>query len=75
MISLIFDVLKVGLGLWQSKEKRKYMDKLLALKRDYYEEYNKEDRDDAVLDNLEFELKLLSDSFISLAGQDATKEN
>jgi len=37
----------------------------MELKRDYYEEDNKERPDHAVLDNLEFELELLIVAFSS----------
>lgn len=49
------------------KEKNKYRDKLASLKKAYYEESNKPDseRSDAVLDNLSFELRLVSDSIYS----------
>lgn len=64
MIETLFKVLNSGLELWSSKEKTKYLDKLLSLKRDYYNELNKAERSDATLDHLEFEIKLLADSFV-----------
>lgn len=62
MISTIFGILGSALSIWESKEKTKYMDKYIKLKKEWYEEYHKEPRDDASLDNLEFELKLLVDA-------------
>jgi len=67
LINLVFEVLGAGLSLWNNKEKRKYIDKLIKLKKDYYEEYNKELCDHAILDNIEFELRTLCKSFGSEA--------
>jgi len=65
MIEALVKTLGAGLSIWQSKEKRKYVDKLIRLKREYYEEYNKEVSDDSVLDGLVFELELLGIAFAS----------
>ncbi len=67
MILQIISLLSAGLTLWSDKEKNKYIDKLIELKKKYYEESNKleADRDDAVMDNILFELKILSDSFVT----------
>lgn len=71
MIDSIFKALGAGLGIWQSKEKRKYVDKLISLKRDWYEEHNKsdEDIDHAVLDNIRQEITTLVDTVSSAMGQ------
>lgn len=65
MIELVLKLLGTGLSLWESKEKTKYLDKLVSLKKDYYEEINKpyEERDDAKLSNIDFELKLMAEAF------------
>lgn len=62
--------LATGLSLWQSLEKRKYLDKLMKLQREYREEFNKDPsvRSNAVLDNLEFELRQLGIAFSSAVG-------
>lgn len=67
MIETILTILSAGLQLWSSKEKTKYQDKLMALRKGYYEEYNKpeDQRSDAVLDNIEFELRILGTAFAS----------
>lgn len=67
MILQIISLLSAGLTLWGDKEKNKYIDKLIELKKKYYEESNKleTERDDAVMDNILFELKILSDSFVT----------
>ena len=74
MVAALFSILNSALSIWANKEKTKYQDRLLSLKRDYYAEYNKplSERSDAVLDNLEFELRLLSDAVAANLGkQDA----
>lgn len=71
MIGDLFKALAAGLSLWSDKEKNKYVDHLNDLKKAYYVEYNKPsgERDDAYLDDLEFELRLLTDSFCSQVGK------
>jgi len=70
MFEALLTVLGAGLSIWEHKEKTKYVDKLMSLKRDWYEEYNKPDhiRSDAALDNIEFELRVLSLGFASEVG-------
>lgn len=69
MVNLLLGVLEQGLKLWNSHESTKYLDKLLKLKREWYEEYNKprNERDHNRLDDIEFELRILADSFIQAA--------
>lgn len=68
MIESVIALLSAGLKLWSDKEKTKYVDRLMALKKRYYEEYSKteEKRSDADLDNILFDLRLLSDSFSAI---------
>jgi hypothetical protein len=74
MFESLLVVLGAGLQLWLSKEKTKYVDKLISLKKDYYEESNKpfDLRSDAVLDNLEFELRILGTAFAANVGKQDT---
>lgn len=67
--------LAAGLSIWNNKEARKYQDKLIALKKDYYEEYNKDisNRNDAILDNLQFELRLIAIAFATDVGKQDVK--
>ena len=67
MIEALIKSLEIGLGLWASKDKRKYLDKLIRLKEDFYEEFNKPDdeRSDAVIDNIKLELRILTEAFAS----------
>ena len=70
MFEQLLGVLGAGLSLWASKEKTKYVDRLMELKRDYYAEFNKDPavRSDAVLDNLKRELCILADAFTTSVG-------
>lgn len=69
MVELLLGVLEQGLKLWNSHERTKYLDKLIALKKDWHEEYNRpiEERSDLRLDDIELELRILSTSFIEAA--------
>lgn len=69
MFTLILSLLDTGLKLWLSKEKTKYIDKKMQLERDYYAEINKPEdvRSDAVLDHLEYELRVLARAFATAA--------
>jgi hypothetical protein len=60
MFAAILGIAEAALSIWSSKLKQKYIDKVENLKREYYAEINKprEERDNAALDNLEFELRL-----------------
>lgn len=69
MFDSLAKALASGLSLWESKEARKYQDKLMKLRRKQREELNREDPDMAVLDNLRFELYNLSDAFNSQVGE------
>lgn len=67
MVEALFKVLEAGLSLWNSKEKTKYIDKMMALRKEWYEEYNKpiESRSDARLDNIQHELCIVAAGFSS----------
>lgn len=69
MVTLILGVLEQGLKLWNSHESTKYLDKLIKLKKEWHEEYNKpiSERSDVRLDDIESELCILADSFIQAA--------
>lgn len=71
MFASLLGILGSALSIWDNKEKRKYIDKMLQLKKDYYEEFNKPlaVRSDAVLDNLEFELRNLADAVAADIGK------
>lgn len=63
----LFGLFEAGLILWNTKESNKYRDEYIRLNKAYYEEYNKtmDFRSDAVLDNLQFQLRVLAIAFAS----------
>lgn len=67
--ALAFRILEQGLKLWNTKESRKYLDRVIELKKDWHEEYNRPDRSQLALDSLERELRIIAESFASLPGQ------
>ena len=71
MFESLATALAAGLSIWAHKEKHKYVDRLMDLRKRHYEEYNKLDdyRSDAVLDNLEFELRVLASAFSTAVGE------
>ncbi len=78
MIQSIIALAEIALRLWASMEKRKYQDKLLGLKRKWRDEWNKPkgERSNAVLDNIEFEIRLLCDGIVQVINnQDENSNN
>lgn len=69
MAADILLILGTALSIWDHKEKNKYLDKYLALKEQYHQEFNKPDdsRSDSLLDNLEYQLRLLGREWSSAA--------
>lgn len=67
MTTQILNLLTTGLSLWLHKDKTKYIDKVIKLEKQYYVEVNKSRPDHAVLDNIDFELQLISEAFNSQA--------
>jgi hypothetical protein len=65
MFEKLAQALAAGLSLWESKEKTKYVDKILDLKKEWYEEYQKPIgvRSDDQLARIEHELCLVCDAF------------
>lgn len=66
--ALFAKVFEQGLKLWNSKESTKYLDKLLQLKKEWKDAYDNPQRDHNTLDDVEFELRILSESFVQAAG-------
>lgn len=78
MFESLLTVLGAGLSIWNNKERTKYVDQLMSLKRRYYEEFNKdaEHRSDAILDGIESELRILASAFSTNVGnQDASNQS
>lgn len=71
MFQALLEVLGAGLELWTHKEKTKFVEKKMKLERAWYDEYNKGPnvRSNAVLDSLEFELRVLASAFVVSVGK------
>jgi arsenate reductase-like glutaredoxin family protein len=70
-LSLALGVLKEALTLWNHKESTKYLERVIKLEKDYYEELNKplDDRSDYKLDSIMLELTIISRSFVMYPGK------
>ena len=73
MTELVFKILGSALSIWESKEKTKYIDKLIKLEKDYYEEINKERPDHARIDVYLHELRLIGKAYYSQVGTENIK--
>jgi len=62
MVAAILGIISSALAIWEHKLKYKYVDKEQALKKAYFEAINRppDQLNDAEIDNLEFEIKLLA---------------
>lgn len=71
MVEVIFQLLQAGINLADDIIKTKYQDQYIKLKERYYEEFNKDpaQRSDAILDNVESELRILASSFAASVGK------
>lgn len=69
-LALILGVLKEGLKLWNVKEASKYLDKVIKLEKEYYEELSRheDERSQLYLDERMRELKTIAKAFVSYSG-------
>lgn len=65
-LQLFLGVLKEALKLWATKEGQKYLDKVIKLEKEYYEELSKpeDERSQLYLDERLLELQVISRSFV-----------
>ena len=65
-IKLFLGVLKEALKLWSAKEGQKYLDRVVKLEKEYYEELSKpeDERSQLYLDERLLELQIISQSFV-----------
>jgi len=70
VFTTLLGVLHQGLVLWNSIEGRKYLDRVIKIKKEWNEEYEKplDVRSDQRLDDLESELRIIAESFIEASG-------
>lgn len=67
---LAFKILEQGLRLWNTKEGRKYLDRVIKLKKEWHEEFQRSDRSQLALDGIERELRIIAETFASNIGSD-----
>ena len=75
-IAPFIELLGVALRIWEHKEKNKYHDRYERLVREIRSEESKDASkiDDARLDDLYFELRILGDSFTKAANENAANK-
>lgn len=66
-LALILGVLKEGLKLWNAKESVKYLDRVIKLEKEYYEELSlpEDERSQLYLDERLRELGTIAKAFVS----------
>lgn len=66
-LTLILGVLKEGLKLWNAKESVKYLDRVIKLEKEYYEELSlpEDERSQLYLDERLRELGTIAKAFVS----------
>jgi len=77
-IGIILEITRSTLSIWDSKQKRKYIDRFVKYQKELYEEESRsfDKRDQAVIDNLHFDIMLLSRAISSeINGQNSISES
>lgn len=64
MIESLFKILEHSLGIYETKQAREYLDRVIYLKKRYYQEENtrEENRNHALMDNIVNELRIITDA-------------
>lgn len=75
-LNLALSILKEGLVLWNHKESNKYLERVIKLESEYYEELNKplDARSDYTLDSIMLELTIISKSFVMYSGKNRSQD-
>lgn len=73
-INILLRITEAYLKLRGAKEDHKYIDELLALRKEYYDEYTKPfgERSDAILDHCRNRLRVLTNTISSTIGNAGT---
>lgn len=69
LFTLLLPVLEQGLALWNSKEKSKYIDRIVKLKKRRLDAYNSSPRRHDIIDDCDDELRILAESFAASPGK------
>jgi len=70
-LALVLGVLTEGLKLWNTKESVKYIDKVIKLEKEYYEELSRpeDERSQLYLDDKLRELRSIAKAFVEYSGK------
>jgi hypothetical protein len=70
-MGLILGVLKEGLKLWNAKEANKYLDRVLKLEKEYFDELKKPygQRSQLTLDECLLELRGIAENFVKYSSK------
>ena len=66
-LRLALSVLEQGLKLWNHREASRYLNEVIKLKQEYYNELNRKDRSDLALDRITERLRLIAETFAASA--------
>lgn len=70
-LDLVLGILKEGLKLWNTKESTKYIDQLIKLEREYFDELKKHEsnRSQLYLDERLLDIKTIGENFVKFASK------
>lgn len=71
MAEALILILKHALGIYETKQARKYLDRVVKLEKLRYEESNRPRVDRAVIDNIDAELRIIAESTASFGKPNA----
>lgn len=74
MISTLFKILEHTLGIYRTKDARKYLDRVIELRKIHHEESNKARPNMAVLDNVDAELRIITEAITQFGEPNAKAE-
>lgn len=66
-LRLALSVLEQGLKLWNHREASRYLNEVISLKQDYFNELNRKDRSDLALDKLSERMRIIAETFATAA--------
>jgi hypothetical protein len=74
MIGTLFKILEHTLGIYRTKDARKYLDRVIELRKIHYAESNKPRPNMAVLDNVDAELRIIVEATTQFGEPDTKTE-
>jgi hypothetical protein len=70
-LTLILGILKEGLKLWNAKESNKYIDQVIKLEKEYYDELSRpeDERSQLTLDKCLHDISIIAENFVKFASK------